>query len=205
MVPFLDPFLHGLSLGLAVSMPIGPIGVLCIQRSLDRSWLHGFTTGLGAVAADLIYAFVAASGIGLVSGFFERNATWFKIPAALLLVFVGIRLIRASRKRPENAPARGGHRGVFIVTFSLMLSNPLTLVFFTAVFAALGGSATIAAPGARWILIVGVAAGCLSWWAVLAWLATRLRRRLTAGSFLWINRLSGAFLIGFAGYLVLFH
>ena len=198
----IDPFIQGLILGLAVSMPIGPIGVLCIQRSLERSWFHGFCAGLGATAADLIYAVLAAFGVSLVNDFLIEHALWFRIPAAILLFLLGVRSLRTPKKRPEEAAARGSRRAIFLATFTLMLSNPLTLVAFTAVFAALGGASRISDTGSRLVLIGGVATGCLLWWASLAGVAVRLRSRMKATGFLWANRISGMVLILFALWLV---
>jgi len=198
----LDPFIQGLVLGLAVSMPIGPIGVLCIQRALDRSWFHGFCAGLGATAADLIYAVLAAFGVSLVDDFLVAHALWFRIPAAALLFFLGVRSLRVSKSRPEQARALGSRRGIFIATFTLMLSNPLTFVAFTAVFAALGGVSAVAGTGSRLVLVAGVAGGCLAWWASLAGFATTLRSRMKASGSLWVNRISGLVLIAFAAWLL---
>jgi threonine/homoserine/homoserine lactone efflux protein len=198
----LDPFVQGLILGLVVSMPIGPIGVLCIQRSLDRSWFHGFCAGLGATAADLIYAVMAAFGVSLVSDFLVEHALWFRIPAAALLFFLGVRALQAARSSPEEAGSLGSRRGIFIATFILMLSNPLTFVAFTAVFAALGGASTVSGTGSRLVLVAGVAGGCLAWWASLAGFATTLRSRMKAAGFLWVNRISGLVLIAFAAWLL---
>jgi threonine/homoserine/homoserine lactone efflux protein len=198
----LDPFIQGLILGLAVSMPIGPIGVLCIQRALDRSWFHGFCAGLGATAADLIYAVLAAFGVSLVNDFLVEHALWFRIPAAALLFFLGVRSLRVSKSRPEQARALGSRRGIFLATFTLMLSNPLTFVAFTAVFAALGGVRSVSGTGSRLVLVAGVASGCLAWWASLAGVATTLRSRMKASGFLWVNRISGLILIAFATWLL---
>ncbi len=198
----LDPFIQGLILGLAVSMPIGPIGVLCIQRALDRSWFHGFCAGLGATAADLIYAVLAAFGVSLVNDFLVEHALWFRIPAAALLFFLGVRSLRTSKSRPEEAGSLGGRRGIFLATFTLMLSNPLTFVAFTAVFAALGGVSAVSGTGSRLVLVAGVAGGCLAWWASLAGFATTLRSRMKASGFLWVNRISGLILIAFAAWLL---
>jgi threonine/homoserine/homoserine lactone efflux protein len=198
-----DPITQGFLLGLAVSMPIGPIGIICIQRSLTHGWLRGMSAGLGATAADLIYACLAAFGISFINDFLVEWAVWFRIPAAALLLLLGYMAFRAQASE-GNATATGSSaRATFVATFSLMLSNPLTLVFFTAVFAALGGSTRVTGTATALMLIVGVASGCLLWWGLLAGSATLLRNRFRPAALVWVNRVSGIGLAGFGLWLLL--
>ena len=196
-----DSFARGFLLGLAVSLPIGPIGILCIQRSLTQGWLRGMAAGLGATAADLIYACLAAFGISFINDFLVEHSDWFRFPAAAILLFLGY---RAFRTRVADGPAAGSSaRTTFAATFSMMLSNPLTLVFFTAAFAALGGSTRLPGTAPTLLLILGVAAGSLLWWSALAGVGAILRSRFRPTSLIWVNRISGFALAAFGIWLLL--
>ena len=183
-------------------MPIGPIGILCIQRSLTHGWIRGMAAGLGATAADMIYACLAAFGISFINDFVVERAVWFRLPAAGLLLFLGYRAFRTRATEGTTATAGSSARATFAATFSLMLSNPLTLVAFTAVFAAMGGSTRITGKVPALLLILGVATGCLLWWGVLAGSATLLRNRFRPAALVWVNRVSGIGLVTFGLWLL---
>jgi len=198
----LEPFTQGFVLGLIVSMPVGPIGLLCIQGSLNHGWLRGLSAGLGATAADLIYAGLAAFGISFINDFLAEHAIWFQVPAAALLLFLGYRAFRTTAARSPVAAGGSNARATAAATFSLMLSNPVTLIGFTAVFTALGGSTRITGTVPAVFLILGVATGCLLWWSILAGTATLLRKRFRPAALVWVNRISGVALAAFGLWLL---
>jgi len=198
-----DPLTQGFLVGFVVSMPIGPIGLLCIQRSLSHGWLRGVSAGFGATAADLIYACLLGFGITFINDFLTEWAVWLRLPAAALLLFLGYRAIRTPAVEEDAAAAGSSARATAAATFSLMLSNPLTLVGFTAVFAALGGATRITGTVSAVLLVVGVALGCLLWWSMLAGAATILRTRFRPAVLVWMNRVTGIGLIAFSLWLLL--
>ena len=190
---------RGLLIGLAIAAPVGPIGVLCIRRSLAEGWLTGFLTGMGAATADGFYGGVAAFGLTAISGALVAEQGIIRIAGGLLLCYLGVRTLLA-KPAPEAASARRGRGlfGAYATTVGLTLTNPATIISFAAVFAGLGlantANSAVAAPG---LLTLGVFLGSACWWLLLSGGVSLLRARLTTGALRWVNRLSGVVLLGF--------
>lgn len=189
----------GLFLGFAIAAPVGPIGVLCIRRTLAEGWLTGFLTGMGAATADGLYGGVAAFGLTAISGTLVAQQSIIRVVGGVLLCYLGLRTLLAKPALEAASARRGrGLAGAYVSTVGLTLTNPATIVSFATVFAALGlvgaaGSA-VAAPG---LLTAGVFLGSACWWLLLSGGVSLLRTRLTAGALRWVNRASGILLLGF--------
>ncbi len=190
---------RGLLIGLAIAAPVGPIGVLCIRRSLAEGWLTGWLTGMGAATADGFYGGVAAFGLTAISGMLVAEQGIIRIVGGLLLCYLGVRTLLAKPALEAAAARRGrGLLGAYATTVGLTLTNPATIISFATVFAALGlagavGNA-VAAPG---LLTLGVFLGSACWWLLLSGGVSLLRSRLNTGALRWVNRLSGVVLLGF--------
>lgn len=192
-------FARGLAIGLAIAAPVGPIGLLCIKRSLAAGFALGFLTGLGAAAADGLYGAVAAFGLTAVSSFLVAQQRWLALFGGLALLYLGWQTLT---RRPAGAAAGAGDNGslagAFGSTFLLTLANPATILSFVAVFAGLGLAADAGrGGGAAMVLVLGVVLGSAAWWLFLAGTTAALRRQMPAAAIHWINRLSGALLIAF--------
>jgi threonine/homoserine/homoserine lactone efflux protein len=189
---------RGLVIGFSIAAPVGPIGVLCIRRTLSDGRAVGLAVGLGAAAADAVYGAIAGFGLTAVSALLVRQQTVLRIVGGLFLGYLGIRTF-ASRPAEEAAPAGGaGLLGAFAATFALTLANPATILSFVAVFAGLG----IAGAGSfrdATILVAGVFLGSAAWWLILSGVVGALRSRVRPRALRWVNRLSGAVLLAFAG------
>lgn len=189
-------FLRGLLIGLAIAAPVGPIGVLCIRRTLADGRLTGFVSGLGAASADAVYGSIAAFGLTAVSGVLIAYQGWLRLVGGLFLLYLGFRTFRAP---VEDRPAAAGGRGLigaYASTLALTLTNPLTILSFAAVFAGLGFVAG-AGFGRALLLVGGVFAGSAAWWLSLSLGVGLVRSRLGGAAFRWINRLSGAVISSF--------
>jgi threonine/homoserine/homoserine lactone efflux protein len=187
-------FLNGLLLGFAIAAPVGPIGVLCIRRSLTDGQRAGFATGMGAATADAIYGCAAAFGLTMVSDFIVRQRFWLGLIGGISLCFLGFKTLR-TRPAPEPAAAsRRGLAGAYFATFALTITNPMTILSFVAVFAGLGlaSSSDYAAAAS---LVLGVFLGSAIWWLLLSSGSALLRRRLQATALLWLNRASGLIIL----------
>jgi threonine/homoserine/homoserine lactone efflux protein len=181
---------RGAFLGLSIAAPVGPIGLLCIRRTLADGWRIGLATGLGAASADAVYGAIAAGGLGALSGLLVRQRFALQLAGGIFLLWIGIRTLR--QRPPANpAPTQGpGLPGAFAATFALTLANPMTILSFVGLFAATGlGSGTSTA--ALVPLVLGVFIGSATWWLGLSAAVSRLRDRVTPGGMLWINRISG--------------
>ncbi len=194
--------MKGLLVGFSIAAPVGPIGILCIRRSLkDGSWA-GFTAGMGAATADAAYGCVAGFGLTAVSGFLVRRQFWLALIGGGFLCYLGIRTF-LSRPCAQAAP-EGGDRplAVFGSTLFLTLANPATILSFTVVFAAFGLGATGDYRAAA-ALVLGVFVGSALWWLFLSTGVGLLRSRLDAAWMAAVNRISGVTLFLFGLYALL--
>jgi threonine/homoserine/homoserine lactone efflux protein len=168
-------FLRGATIGLAVAAPVGPVGLLCIRRSLAGGPAAGIASGLGAAVADALYAAIAALGIATAMRFVAAHAGAIGIGGGLLLLAMAVRTLRAApaREAAGLADARG-LAAAFGSVLLLTLANPATILSFVAVFAALGESAS-ASP---LLLAAGVFCGSAAWWVMLALVTARLGRAI---------------------------
>lgn len=191
--------LRGILLGLAVAAPVGPIGVLCIQRCLAGGFWAGFSGGIGTALADAVYAALAAAGFAALAGVTGPVQEWLRWGGAALIAWFGWRamMARPATQGPAGRAAMAPPLRLLAVTFLLTISNPATILSFAALFAALGLAA--GAPlHASVAAVAGVFAGSLLWWAVLSGAVSLLRQRISDESRHWINRIAGFALIVFA-------
>jgi threonine/homoserine/homoserine lactone efflux protein len=192
----LATLLRGLIIGFSIAAPVGPIGVLCIRRTLADGRAMGLAVGLGAATADAVYGAIAGFGLTAVSSLLVRQQGILRPVGGLFLCYLGVRTFMA---RPADRAARAGGAGLigaFTSTFGLTLTNPATILSFVAVFAGLG----IAGAGS-WreatILVAGVFIGSALWWLFLSGAVSALRSRLDVSALRWVNRLSGVVLVTF--------
>jgi len=188
---------RGAVLGFSIAAPVGPIGVLCIRRTLADGRAAGLATGLGAAAADGLYGAVAALGLTWVTSLLVGQQTWIRVIGGGFLLFLGLRTLRA-RPSDREAQAKGrGLGGAFFSTFALTLTNPMTILSFVAVFAGLGLAAGASSSLGAVLLVSGVIAGSAAWWLVLSSIVHAVRGRFDERAMTWVNRFSGAVLVGF--------
>lgn len=189
-------FFGGLIIGLAIAAPVGPIGVLCIRRTLAEGRASGFVSGLGAATADATYGAVAAFGLTLVTDFLLGEASWLRLVGGAFLLYLGVKTF-LSRPAEKPAEARnGGLYKAYASTLFLTLTNPTTILSFVAIFAGMGVGATHGGFSAA-LLVLGVFLGSAAWWLVLSGMVGLLRSKLSAGGLKWINRASGVVIATF--------
>lgn len=203
--------LKGIAIGFAVAAPVGPIGLLCMRRTLWSGRLAGFTAGLGAALADTVFGFVAAFGLTLVGDFLTANARWFALGGGIFLIYVGIAEWRSKASDPKlsQPPTAASLVGGCVSTFFLTIANPITILSFAAIFAGLGieghrvtadGNALDYALMAQ--LIGGVFLGSAGWWLLLSGGVDVIRHRLNATTLKLLNRISGTALLLFGLYML---
>lgn len=191
----LDLLVRGFIIGLSIAVPVGPIGVLCIRRTLAEGRLRGLVTGLGAATGDASYGGVAAFGLYVVSSFLIGQQTWLRLIGGAFLIYLGAQTFR-SRPPEKAAEAKGG--GLLTNYFSTLLltvTNPLTILMFTAVFAGFGVAMTGFDQAS--IVTLGVFLGSASWWVVLTLVVGLLRGRFDARWMRIVNMGSGLIITGF--------
>ncbi|MFH2103993.1 MAG: LysE family transporter [Chloroflexota bacterium] len=189
--------IKGLVIGFSIAAPVGPIGVLCIRRTLSDGRLAGFISGLGAASADAVYGCIAAFGLTFISSFLVEQQDWLRLASGGFLCWLGIKTLLA-RPSAEPAPTRPvGVLGAFGSTFLLTLTNPMTIIAFTAIFAGLdlasaGGDYTSAGT-----LVLGVFSGSAAWWLLLSAGVGLLRGKFNLTGMRWVNRISGVVILAF--------
>lgn len=198
-------FLRGLMLGFSIAAPVGPIGVLCIRRTLAHGRLHGFASGLGAATADMFYGAIAAFGLTAIANLLTAQQAWLRLLGGGFLLYLGVRTFL---EKPAAEPARTTHGtglgGAFVSTLFLTLTNPITIFAFMSIFAGLGvaqGTQTYWTGAVQ--VVLGVFLGSAAWWLILSGGVSLLRDRFTHHTMQWINRSSGLFITAF-GLLALF-
>lgn len=186
--------------GFSIAAPVGPIGLICIQRTLSQGAKAGFASGLGAATADGIYGAIGAFGLSAVTLVFASASKPISLVGVVFLGWLGIRFLRTGQVASSDTPATTSDSlRAFGSTLALTLANPTTILSFAAVFAALSGS-TILDPNSAGTLITGVFFGSAIRWLALSAGVSIIRHRIDAPVMQWISRIAGLFLLGFAGW-----
>jgi threonine/homoserine/homoserine lactone efflux protein len=201
----IELFLKGIVIGLMASIPLGPIGVLCIQRTLNKGRRAGFVSGLGASMADTFFALVAGYGISMIIAFLKAQHIYFQIIGGIIVMYLGthifftnpikqLRLQRMSQNKLSQD---------FLSVFFLTVSNPMAIFFFVAMFAGVNlasGPMNFFFVG---LVVAGVFVGTSSWWFILTTTVNIFRHRFRLKSIWWLNKVSGVviFFLGIAAIL----
>ena len=193
-------FLKGIAIGFAIAAPVGPIGILCIKRTLIGGRLSGFFTGLGAAFADAGYGCIGAFGLTVISSFLLGIEGWLKGIGGLFLLYLGIKTFFEKPVKDQGDVQELGYLKDFVTTFFLTMTNPMTILSYMAILAGMGLGDTHGNYESAGLLVLGVFFGSLFWWIVLAELITLFRKRVSAQVFRWVNRGAGAIIIAFGLY-----
>lgn len=192
-----------------MSIPLGPIGVLIIQKTIQKGRLAGFVSGMGAAVADMFFASIAAFGLGIVINFIKAQEFYFQLVGSVFLVYVGLRIFLTNpikQMREGVKPGKKGMLGGFLSIFFLTISNPIAVFVFVAVFA--GTSVIGDHPGLKieLLLILGVLLGGALWWYTLSTIINIFRKKFRLKQLFWINRVSGIVIavLGFLAFLTCF-
>lgn len=199
---------RGMLVGLMVSVPLGPMGVLIIQRTLHKGPLAGFVAGMGAATADCFYAMVAAFGLGFVSSTIETHQLLLKIIGGIVLIALGVKIfvdspLKQIRQRRTGRVSKTGLLGDYLSLFFLTVSNPLTIVVFMAVFASMSIFVENSPLLKQVLVIAGVLAGGGLWWYTVSTLVNIFRRRFRLRVLITINRVAGIVIASLGAAVIL--
>lgn len=183
--------MKGIVIGFSVAAPVGPIGVLCIKRTLTEGRLAGFITGMGAAVADTFYGIIAGFGITAISILMLEQAIWMKLIGGSFLIYMGIKSFLNKSETKEITITNDTHLKNFISTFFLTVSNPSTIVSFVAIFAGLGIGNNESDSISSSVFVLGVFIGSALWWFILSSIVGLFRDKITAQKLSWINQFSG--------------
>ena len=188
-----------LILGFTIAMAVGPITLLVVRRTIEHGGIYGFVSGLGVAAADATYGGVAAFGLTAVTALLVSAHTILGILGGAVIVLIGLRTIATRPSGPARESARPGLPAAFASIYGLTMTNPLTIVLYAGVFAAIGLGAGGSYVDAA-VVTLAILIGSGLWWVVLCSLVAWVRGRVTPRALLWVNRLSGAALVLFGAF-----
>lgn len=199
----MDPvlFAKSLFLGLAIAAPLGPIGALCVNRTLERGFAAGVAGGLGTALADGVYATLAAVGFAAFSSVLGAIDAPLRIVGGAFMLWLGWKSLTPQAPRAAAKVTSRDLIGTTAATFLLTITNPMTILSFAALFAGLGLASTSKASEAV-LVVAGVFAGSMAWWIALSGGVALARHRLPDSFARWVSRLSGVLLIAFGLWAV---
>jgi len=189
--------LKGVAIGFSLAAPVGPIGVLCIRRTIAHGSKRGLIVGLSAAFADMFYGIVAAFGFTLVSNFIYSQQQWIRLVGGIILLTLGYHTIRSHPSTETVTNGTNGHVRAFFSTFLLTLTNPMTLFAFAAVFASVGLGEII---GHRWFalfLVAGIFLGSMMWFTLLTTLVHFFKEKISTDGISVVNKIAGSIFIVF--------
>jgi len=193
----LPPLIKGIVIGFSIAAPVGPIGVLCIRRTLSEGRTAGLLSGLGAATADALYGCVAGFGMTWMARALMGQRDALRLIGGGFLLYLGAKSFATRPVEEGAAPREGGLASAYGSTFALTLANPMTILSFMGVFAGLGLGSSDGTFTSAAVLVLGVFIGSSLWWCVLSGSVGLLRGRLQAGAMRWVNRLSGIVIAAF--------
>jgi threonine/homoserine/homoserine lactone efflux protein len=194
--------IQGIIIGFSIALPVGPIGILCIRKTLAEGRLSGFVVGLGAATADALYGFAAGFGLTFFSNLLISQQMWLRLIGGIFLCYLGVKTFLA---RPPEKSVDVNSRGLFgsyVSTFLLTLTNPITILAFVGIFTALGIGDGLQ-YGDALTLVAGVFVGSALWFLLLSGGVVLFREKISHVGLGWVNRISGSLIIVFGVVAIL--
>ncbi len=187
----------GLFIGILVSAPMGPVGMLCIQRTLNKGRWHGFVTGLGAALSDIIYAAITGLGMGFVINFVQANQTPLQILGSIVLGGFGYYIFKNNPTKSLKKQSEGklSFTQDFITGFLLTFSNILIVLLYIGLFARFG---FILPDHSLWSMLSGLACigiGAIIWWFLITYIVSKLKKWFNVRGIWLLNRIVGSVII----------
>jgi threonine/homoserine/homoserine lactone efflux protein len=203
MLPFI--FMQGILIGFLIAMPFGPVDLLVIRNSISRGMFFGFITGMGAAVTDGIFGAVAGLGISEITEFLLTYKLYFKYLGGIFLIGIGFTILMSKILEDSSNQIinKDSFFKAFLTSFILTFTNPLTIISFIGIFAALEIELTNRIMDSI-ALIVGIILGSTLWWIILSCFSSQFKNKIGLKTFLWLNRISGFALItlGIAAFFI---
>lgn len=186
--------IYGILIGLLASIPLGPIGVICIQRTINKRFTSGYISGLGAAVADTFFAMIALFFYAIVLPYIEKHIQLIKIVGGLLIIIIGLKLYFAKDATHirRNRQSKSALLKDFFSIFGLTISNPAYILVFFGWFAAFKIGDLNFTIFTHVLMILGVLVGAATWWLILTSSVNLLRKKFTARHIFYINKIAGA-------------
>jgi threonine/homoserine/homoserine lactone efflux protein len=197
MIPAIELIFKGIIIGLTVSVPLGPAGIVLVNRTIKRGILSGFFSGMGVAAADTILAIVAGLGFTFIITFFEDEKIIISVIAGIILIGAGIKIFVSNpiKEFRKNEPGKKSLLRDFISVLILSLSNPLTVFVFVAFFSGINVNNTVKPHMVPFLLVPGIFLGTLGWWVFLSWFVNRFKRKIKLRGIVRVNQVAGLLIL----------
>lgn len=195
----LEFLIKGLIVGFLASIPLGPVGILCIQRTINKGVFSGIISGMGSATVDALFAFVAAFGLTYIINFIEEQQFYIQLIGGAVMILLGVKIFNTNpikqirRHRKKKNKLVEDYLSVFILT----LSNPLAIFLFVAAFASFGLVTSKDTALKSWMIISGVFLGAMLWWGTLTFFVDLFRKKFRLKQLWWINKIAGVLVIVF--------
>ncbi len=189
--------LKGIAIGFSLAAPVGPLGVLCIRRTLAHGGKRGLIVGLSAAVADILYGIVAAFGVTLISDFIYNQQQWIRLIGGSVLIILGYHTLHSRPSTDKETNGTNRHVRAFFSTFLLALTNPMTVFTFAAVFASVGLGDITDNHIFGLFLVTGIFLGTMSWFTLLTTLVHFFKERINTDGISLMNKIAGSVLILF--------
>jgi threonine/homoserine/homoserine lactone efflux protein len=205
MIPAIELIFKGIIIGLIVSVPMGPAGIVLVNRTIKRGLLSGFFSGMGVVVADTILAIVAGLGFTFIISFFEDEKVIISLISGLVIIGAGIKIIVSNPIKEFRKKERGKKTLLrdFISILILSLSNPLTIFVFVAFFSGINVNQTVKPQLVPFLLVPGIFLGTLGWWAFLSWFVNRFKRKIRLRGIVRVNQIAGILIMALGAVLLI--
>ena len=199
----LELFIKGFIIGLSIAAPVGPIGLLIIKRTLEKGWLTGLISGLGAATADLLYGSIAAFGLSIIISSLLGVKGLLSLVGGVFLIYLGVKTVRDSLKtsyselEPAAASDKEGLVKAYLSVLVLTITNPMTILSFLAIFAGVGSESGEGSIFSALLIVIGVFIGSFGWWLFLCLSVDLIRSKITPKVMRGISVGSGMILTAF--------
>jgi len=196
--------IKGIIIGLLVSTPIGPMGVLCVQRTLNKGKSSGFSSGMGIATADAIFALIAGLGISFIIHFLSEQQLIIKIIGGVVIAFIGLKIFITNPVKQLKKHRREGKTLFedFISILFMALSNPFTVFLYIAIFAGLNLHDVSTGYSSALLVVTGVFVGASISWFTISTVVNYFRAKIRLRKLMWINRIAGLTIILFGVFAI---
>lgn len=183
----LSYLIKSFSIGFAIAAPIGPVGLLCIQETLEQGFKGAVYVGIGATLANALFGFIAGSGFTAISGFMLRSGVYLKLfGGAFLLWLAWKEFVAVTEKQVEVVDSvQSGFLKLSSKSFFLIVTNPVVILSFLSIFAGISGHAHVTGQESL-AMVIGTALGSMTWWIILGYIVNKLQSHLSEE---WLRRI----------------
>ncbi|OFX84345.1 MAG: hypothetical protein A2W99_01095 [Bacteroidetes bacterium GWF2_33_16] len=197
-------FLKGIVVGLLGSIPLGPVGVVCIQRTLNKGRMSGFISGMGAASVDAIFALIAALGLTFILNFIEQQRFYIQLVGGIILIIMGLNIFYKNPVKQMRRHKQGKSKLIndFVSVFLLTISNPVAVFLFVAALASINVVSVESPIISALLVIAGVFGGALLWWVILISFVDLFRKKFRLKQLWWINKIAGVLIAGFGIFAI---